>query len=113
MFTPGPWHVERELDIFDATGRLVAFCNGYTPNLDIQKSHDENMSNARLIIGVHDLLEACKCVVGILEHNIPSETGNDEIDHQLQKAFDILCNAIEKATGETSVSFLFNEETNE
>jgi hypothetical protein len=54
--TQGPWTVVHEYNVEDGKKRVVASCGGYQNNFAVEKVHEENRANARLVSAAPDLL---------------------------------------------------------
>lgn len=64
MNTPTPWriHEKTELTVVAQNNRTVANTGTYNSNIDSEKVHNENVSNAELIVravNYHDRLVEC------------------------------------------------------
>ena len=58
--TPGPWHVEWNVNVFGANGRLIANTGGHRNNADGGAHILENEANAHLIAAAPLMYEYIK-----------------------------------------------------
>ena len=57
-FTPGPWEIRHEHNVFAQNGRRgIASAGGYSDNQAVERTRNENIANAHLIASAPELLE--------------------------------------------------------
>ena len=59
-YTPGPWEVINEFNVYGKGHRLVAACGGRSQNYDVENNHIEKVASAHLIAAAPDMYEALK-----------------------------------------------------
>lgn len=104
-FTPGPWfiHPRTTMTVMTEDGRVVATTGGYSATTDMERVHNENEANARLIAAAPAPLEALKAVRAFAEAEVENRehAGGSMSDYinEAQEIVDTIDAAISQAEG--------------
>ena len=96
-YTPAPWIVKHDFNVFNEDGRLIAGCGGHSSNVDSDKVRSMNIANARLTSAVPDMYEALTEVKKYIANKVDFEPNNGIVKEYLN----MINNAIDKAEGES------------